>query len=166
MRDTIMHMAALVRKGAPFRSIIVLHHAVTGKSGALKAIGFDRGSFGRNSKALLAWCRGAINIAQGSADDNGTLVVACGKCSDGREFPRFAIKLDESMIYKVDPDFDFETWEGEVSGKNSTRKIVSMDTIKELCVNPIKKRNLSKPSWRKKASANPTPTNWSKRPLN
>ena len=63
MRATLKALSRICRKGNPRRAILVLHHALTGKAGAARATGFDRASFGRNSKALFAWTRAQFNIA-------------------------------------------------------------------------------------------------------
>ncbi len=87
MKATVQMLARLCRRGNPNRAIIVLHHSLTGKAGAARATGFDRTSFSRNSKTLFAWTRGQINLAPVNADNNDCLIVACGKCSNGKEFP-------------------------------------------------------------------------------
>jgi hypothetical protein len=115
----------------------VLHHALTGKAGASKATGFDRSSFGRNSKALFAWTRAQINLAPAEAENNGRLIVACGKCSNGREFPTFAIRLNpETMIYECDSTVDVAAWQSAVTGKSEgpdlTPAIVA-GVVAELC---------------------------------
>jgi hypothetical protein len=43
----------------------------TGKAGAATTTGFDRGSFGRNSKVLFSWVRAQINVAPYDENDNG-----------------------------------------------------------------------------------------------
>ena len=144
MAETCQAIARLVRDGDPNRACIVLHHSLTGKLGAAKASGFDRGSFGRNSKVLQGWTRGQINVAPASAEDNTRLIVACGKNSNGREFPPFGIKLDtETMIYETDPSFDIKAWEGEVTGKTST-PILSVGKVAELCEGSLKRTQLVK----------------------
>ena len=56
------------KRGNPNRVAIIVHHAGTGKAGAQRAIGFDKSSFGRNSKALFNWCRGQFNLARRDGD--------------------------------------------------------------------------------------------------
>ena len=73
-------------------------NALTGRGGAAKVTGHDRASFARNSKVMHAWTRGQINIAPIDPDDNSRLIVACGKCSNGKEFEKFAIKLNPLII--------------------------------------------------------------------
>ncbi|MFO1482398.1 MAG: AAA family ATPase [Verrucomicrobiaceae bacterium] len=112
-------------EGRTDRGLLVLHHALTGKAGAGKATGFDRSSFGRNSKVLQGWTRAQINIAPGSANNNNLLVIASGKNNNFKEFSPFAIELDElTMTYQVKEDFDMEAWQAEISstktGANNT----------------------------------------------
>jgi hypothetical protein len=113
---------------------VVLHHALTGRSGAARASGYDRSSYSRNSKVLHSWTRGQINIAPGSADSNDILVLTCGKCSNGKEFAPFAAQLNPvTMIYEPAPDFDFAAWQGEVSGKPDRTPVMTPARVRELC---------------------------------
>jgi KaiC/GvpD/RAD55 family RecA-like ATPase len=121
MKATVQMLARLCRRGNPHRAIVVLHHSLTGKTGAARAVGFDRTSFSRNSKALFAWTRGQINLAPVEPDSNDRLIVACGKCSNGKEFSPFGVCLNpETMIYEIDPDFDLESWQTEMAGKTKS----------------------------------------------
>jgi hypothetical protein len=133
MRATLMPLSQICRRGDPNRAIVVLHHAVTGKSGASKAVGYDRASFARNSKALLAWTRGQINIAPVDADSNDRLVVACGKNSNGKEFQPFAIKLNADMIYEVDTTVDIAEWQQDMTGSKDKTPSMTPDRLRELC---------------------------------
>ena len=134
MKATVQSLSRICRKGNPKRSILVLHHAITGKSGAAKATGFDRASFGRNSKALLAWTRSQFNIAPVDPSSNERLIIACGKCNNGREFQTFAVRLNlDSMIYEVDPSVDVSQWEKDVTGSKDTAPLMNPDRVRELC---------------------------------
>lgn len=109
--------------GRTDRVLLVLHHALTGKAGAGKATGFDRSSFGRNSKVLQGWTRAQVNIAPGSADNSDVLVIASGKNNNFKEFLPFAIELDaRTMSYQVKPDFDMEAWQAEITGTKKGMK--------------------------------------------
>ena len=97
------------------RATVVLHHALTGRAGAVRATGIERSSFGRNSKLLQAWTRGQINLAPASAQDNSRLVLSCGKCSNGEEFAPFSVKLNPAtMIYEAEPEFDHAAWQRQL----------------------------------------------------
>jgi len=135
MRASCQALTQLCAEGRADRAIVVLHHALTGKIGAARATGFERSSFGRNSKLLQAWTRGQINIAPASADDNGRLVVSCGKCSNGEEFAPFAINLNpETMIYEAEPEFDHEAWQRRLI-EGSSRE--PEDDLIDLCATPL-----------------------------
>jgi hypothetical protein len=145
MRDVLTTIMRLARQGNPRRAVVVLHHSLTGKGGAARATGYERASFGRNSKVLHSWTRAQINLAPGSPDDPALLVVACGKCSNGREFAPFAIRLDpQSMVYAVDPEFDLKAWEVEVGGRRESADLMTPDRVRELCRAPMSKAELSK----------------------
>lgn len=103
--------------GRADRCLLVLHHALTGKAGAAKATGYDRASFGRNSKVLQGWTRAQINVAPGSPDNGDLLVISSGKNNNFREFPPYAIRLNQdTMTYEIDEDFDMDAWQTEMSG--------------------------------------------------
>ena len=109
--------------GRADRGLLVLHHARTGKAGASSTTGFDRSSFGRNSKVLQGWTRAQVNLAPGSADNNDVLVVASGKNNNFPEFKPFAIELDKrTMRYEVKHGFDMEAWQAEITGSKKGMK--------------------------------------------
>ena len=54
MTATLSAIGRITRQGDPQRIPPIVHHALTGESGAARATGFDReGDCGRNSKVLL-----------------------------------------------------------------------------------------------------------------
>ena len=123
MTATLRELGRICRLGNPHRAIVILHHALTGRSGAAKAFGLDRSGFARNSKTLQTWTRGQINIIPGAAEDNETLVITCGKNSNGREFSPVAVQLDlSSMIYDVDGGFDMDSWREQVCNASASKK--------------------------------------------
>jgi hypothetical protein len=145
MAATLLALSRLSRAGNPNRAVVTLHHALTGKAGAARATGFDRASFGRNSKVLHSWARGQLNVAPGAADSNDVLVMTCGKCSNGREFPPFAVRLDpESMIYEVAPDFNLDAWQADISGSQDREPLMTPDRVRELCKGAMSKAQLAK----------------------
>lgn len=123
MQATTSAISALCKSGNRQRAIIVLHHALTGRAGAAKAVGYERGGFGRNSKVLQSWTRAQINVAPGSPDDPASLVLTCGKNSNGKEFESFAIRLNPAtMIYEVDELFDLEAWRADITSNGRNKK--------------------------------------------
>lgn len=117
MESTIEALAELANCGKDGCSLIILHHALTGAEGIKKAHGFNRTAFGRDSKLLVGWVRGQINIAPASEENNTQLAVFCGKNSNGPEFETFGTKLDaETMTYEVDGTFDYEAWKELLAG--------------------------------------------------
>jgi hypothetical protein len=115
MRAACTAITRAVKRGNPKRVPIVVHHSRTGKAGAQSAVGWDKGSFGRNSKALYAWTRSQMNIAPRDPEDNTKLLVVCGKNNNGAYFPDIGVKYDEeSKIYVVDEEFDPQQFREEV----------------------------------------------------
>jgi hypothetical protein len=122
MTEVLALLNQVVKKGNPQRIPLIIHHAGTGKGGIAKATGYDRSSFGRNSKVLFGWTRSQINLAPAYPDSNDVLIVASGKNNNSPEFSAFAIRLDPlAMMYDRDDSFDVSKWEGRVSGDASTK---------------------------------------------
>lgn len=146
MAATCQTIARLCRKGNPQRAIVILHHTLTGRSGAAKSFGMERAGYGRNSKVLQAWTRGQINLAPISEDNNDLLAVLCGKCSNGREFPPFAVRLNhDTMLYEVAPDVDMDAWRADVEGSKSNVPLMTPSKVRDLChVSGMEKAQLAK----------------------
>jgi hypothetical protein len=145
MTATLLSIARLSKCGNPQRAIVTLHHALTGKSGMAKAQGFERGGFARNSKVLHQWTRGQINVAPGLPDSNDVLVLTCGKCSNGKEFLPFAVRLDpETMIYAPDETFDLSAWQKEVTGQKGNEPKMTPERVRGLCHASMPKADLAK----------------------
>ena len=131
MTATLSAIGRITRQGDVQRIPIVSHHALTGKSGAAKATGFDRGSFGRNSKVLLGWARSQINLAPYEADNNDVLVVASGKANNAEEFEPFGIRLNpETMMYDRDDSVDLEAWRERVGADSNGATATIADVVK------------------------------------
>src|SRR5437764_13584122 len=105
MTETLREISRITKRGNPKRIPLINHHAGTGKAGIQKATGFDRSSFGRNSKVLFSWARAQVNIAPALPDDNDLLVIASAKCNNYAEFEPFAVRLNtETMLYEREDD--------------------------------------------------------------
>jgi RecA-family ATPase len=125
MQQSLSIIGRLTRKYNAQCIALILHHGRTGKAGAASATGFDRGSFGRNSKVLFSWTRSQINVAPYTAD-NKTLVVASGKCNNAEEFKPFAVTLNtKTMSYEVDESVteeDIAVWHEEMGASSGIKK--------------------------------------------
>ena len=123
MAATCGAIGGVVRQGNPHRIPLIVHHATTGRAGIAKASGFDRSSFGRNSKVLLGWTRAQINLAPHGPDSNDVVIVTSGKANDFEEFKPFAVRLNpDSWQYEPAPDIDIEEWKESISGKTPGKK--------------------------------------------
>jgi hypothetical protein len=123
MASTCAAIGGVVRQGNPHRIPLIVHHATTGRAGIAKASGFDRSSFGRNSKVLLGWTRAQINLAPHGPDSNDVVIVTSGKANDFEEFKPFAVRLNhDSWQYEPAPDIDIEEWKESISGKTAGKK--------------------------------------------
>ena len=132
MIATLRELSRLVRLGNPDRALVILHHALTGRAGAAKAFGLERAGFARNSKALLGWARAQINIIPGQEDSNETLVLTCGKNSNGKEFSPVAVRRNGDGIYEVADDFDIESWRQEIVGGGKERRVFNPKVVTEI----------------------------------
>lgn len=148
MRAVINAITKLSRRGDPNRVPFVVHHALTGKAGAAKATGWDKGSYGRNSKVLYAWTRSQMNLAPADPDDETRLVLVHGKSNNGKPFEDVGIRYDEEKgLYEVDPNFDPEEFRKAVGlASGSPRKMrISADDIAQLVDgNALTKAKLAK----------------------
>jgi len=64
------------------------------------------------------------------------LIVACGKCSNGKEFSAFGVRMNSEMIYECDPTIDVSAWQSEMSGKSETPDLspdMVAGIVAELC---------------------------------
>lgn len=121
-------MELIARTSNPSRVLFCVHHSLTGKAGAAKAVGWDSSSYGRGSKALLGWTRTQFNVSPATEDGDGELIIACGKNSNGKKFEPYGIYYDSpSGIYQFNADFNLDEYKEEVgikSKKVSTPKKV------------------------------------------
>jgi hypothetical protein len=130
MTETLREISRLTRRGNARRVPLVIHHSLTGKSGIQKVIGFDRSSFGRNSKVLFMWARAQINVAPVRPDDNSVLIIASGKCSNFAEFEPFAVRMDfDTMLYSRDDEFDVDEWRNALDNAKSSANKLTLDTL-------------------------------------
>ncbi len=144
MLGTVRELNKLARLANPDASVVVVHHTLTGREGFKKAVGTERASYGRDSKALHAWTRGQINIAPGDPHDTRRILVACGKNSNGREFePVGAILNTDTMHYEVDPTFSLDTWKHTTCGDSSNAPGLSPAVVAQYVAHrPMKKVDL------------------------
>jgi hypothetical protein len=133
MTETLREISRITKRGNPKRIPLIIHHAGTGKAGILKATGFDRSSFGRNSKVLFSWVRAQINVAPGSADDNNMIVICSAKCSNAKEFEPFAAALnEETMLYSRDEHFDLDAWQRSLASPRGAADKLNIDVVIDL----------------------------------
>jgi RecA-family ATPase len=133
MTETLREISRVTKRGNPKRIPLVIHHAGTGRAGIQKATGFDRSSFGRNSKVLFSWARAQINVAPGLPDDNSLIVISSGKCSIAAEFEPFAVALDEqTMLYHRDENFDFDAWQQSLESSRGRAEKLSVEMVLDL----------------------------------
>lgn len=133
MTETLREISRITKRGNPKRVPLIIHHAGTGKAGIQKTTGFDRSSFGRNSKVLFSWVRAQLNVAPAMPDDNGTIIIASGKCSNSKEFEPFAARLNEAtMLYERDENFDLDAWKQSVESPRGDAAKPTLEMVLEL----------------------------------
>jgi len=134
MFKSLHELSMLTKRGNTQSIPLVIHHALTGRAGAVKLLGMEKGSYSRNSKAITAWARSQINVAVASPNSYETIILACGKCSDGKEFDAFALKFDEDThIYERDDDFDIEEWVKQVKSNKGQNVKIPNTLIADAC---------------------------------
>src|SRR5882724_8764223 len=126
MRKVCMKISRVTKQGDISRVPFVVHHALTGKTGAAKAVGWEKSSYGRNSKVLHAWTRAQINLAPRSPDDSTLLIMSCGKNNNGKAFPEVGVQFNEETgIYAIDQTFDPADFREQVGIAASSKRIFS-----------------------------------------
>jgi hypothetical protein len=130
MNNALGLMWRAVKRGDPRRTLVVVHHAGEGKAGIAKAVGFDRGAFGRNSKVLKTWTRSQMNIAPANPEDNAQIVIASGKCNNHEEFPAISARLNpETMLYELVEGWDEGAWRDALSAEVPDRSTAAVVEI-------------------------------------
>lgn len=120
VRAMLRSTGQAVRRAARDACIVYVHHAREGRLDVAQATGWGRGNFSKGSKALHACVRAAFHLAPSDSGETGGVLVACGKCNDGRRFDPFGMKL-EGGVYVHDADFDAAAWKADIEGKMRTR---------------------------------------------
>jgi hypothetical protein len=134
MRAVIMAITAVVKRGNPKRVPMILHHSLTGKAGAARSVGWDKASYGRNSKALQAWSRAQFNLTPRDPDDSDLLLLSGGKNNDGKLLPEIGV-IFQNGVYRVDENFDPVAFRESVGHESNAKdncpitKIVEMVTM-------------------------------------
>jgi hypothetical protein len=124
MTETCKGIGAVMRAGNPRRVPLVVHHGRTGAAEASRVFGDDAASFARNSKVLYGWLRSQINIAAAGTEWPETIILGCGKNSNGPRWDPFAAKLDShSMTYRrLGPaEFDLQRWSEQMAGQKKQK---------------------------------------------
>jgi hypothetical protein len=117
-RQSIRELLKICTHINPKMGQVILHHARTGRANISQAAGWDKGNFGKGSKALYSGARAVINLAPGDAEDNSKLVMVCAKSNDAPPFEARGIKLvEDTMTYEIDIDFDLDAWQNDLEGK-------------------------------------------------
>ena len=138
VRKTIAELSRITRQVNPEMALVILHHARTGRQNIVQAVGWDKGNFLIGSKALFSAARTVINLAPGDKEDASRIVMSCGKSNNAKPFQSQGLRLnDATHFYEVDPDFDLEAWEADVSGERSgkDKKITVQDIIDHIAAN-------------------------------
>jgi hypothetical protein len=133
MSQTLDAIGQLARHGRSDRSVVIVHHARTGKVAAAGAFGIDRANFARNSKVLLGWARAVLNIAPLSEDDPELIGIASGKNNDFREIDPLALRLNpDRMLYVPDRTVDVAAKVAALSETGKKASSVTSDAVVEI----------------------------------
>lgn len=127
-RESLRSIQHSVWSARPTAAILLIHHAREGRNNTAMAVGWDKGAYGKGSKAIRAACRAVLNVAPGDADNGDKIVVACGKCNDAQPFEPFGLELVNG-IYEWDRCFDLEAWAADVEGKRSKNSLNARDVV-------------------------------------
>lgn len=128
MRASLRSFSRAIWSGNTDAAILLVHHAREGSQNIRQAIGWDRGNYGKGSKALIAACRATINMAPKTSENDGGIVVAAGKVNDAPRFDAFAMDYQDGWYVQDDAWVQSE-WEADVDGKRGS---VQTCTIQEI----------------------------------
>lgn len=143
MRWLVRAISQVTQNGRTDRTPLVLHHSLTGKAGAQRAVGWDKASYGRNSKVLQAWTRAQINLSPRSADDPNLLLLSCGKNNNGKMFPEIGVAFNpDSGIYLHDKDFNPNQFREDIGLEKRTTPI-QPEEVRDLCADGIPSARLA-----------------------
>jgi hypothetical protein len=133
VRHTLRELTKVCRRHNQESAIVIIHHGRTGRQNIAQAVGFDKGNFALGSKALYSGCRCQVNIAPRDAEGGCGIVLTCGKANDFKPFAPVGLVLEEeTMSYRVDADFDAESWLDNVEGKNTGQSASIMDVVRAI----------------------------------
>ena len=122
MSSVVMKLVRAIKKGNPRRVPLIIHHSITGKAGAMKATGWDKSSYGRNSKVLYGKVRSQWNLGKVDPDDETLLVLACGKNNDGKHFEEIGVKVQQDpTFYVVNEDHDPADYREKIGAESGKR---------------------------------------------
>jgi phage/plasmid primase-like uncharacterized protein len=134
MLAAISNCTRLAKWSNPNRTPIIMHHALTGSGGAARAVGFERATYGRDSKILHQLARSVVNMTAVSEDNNDKLLVTCGKCSDGVEFGPFIIRRnEETSLFEIDSETDVNATITAIKENKRSTAIMTPVRVRELC---------------------------------
>lgn len=119
-RSTLRTLTRLLREVDRDAALIILAHSRTGAKNIAQAVGFDAANFGKGSKALYSAARCVWNLAPSDETESPGIVAFHAKNNNGPRTPSFCVRLDsETMLYEVDPSFDFDAWQDLVNQRAS-----------------------------------------------
>ena len=99
----------------------------------MKAVGLERGGYGRGSKVLLGWTRSQINLAPFKQDSNEQIIVASGKCNNAKEFDNFGAILDPATkTYAVDDSIDVGEWAAQMASSGNSSSSVTIQDVADI----------------------------------
>lgn len=131
MAAVITKLVRAIKKGNPNRVPLIIHHSITGRAGAQKAVGWDKSSYGRNSKVLYGRVRSQWNLGKVDPDDESRLVLACGKNNDGKPFDEIGILVESNpTFYVIDQDHDPEAYRESIGAESGKKRGHTIDAEK------------------------------------
>ncbi len=167
-RQSVRELLRICIRVNPKMAQLILHHGRTGRANIAQAAGWDKGNFGKGSRALYSGCRAVVNLAPANPDDHSRLVMVCAKSNDCPPFETRGIKLDETTLtYDTDPDFDFDAWQADVEGKRQpgNAKLSIQDVVDALAEGETDHKGLLERLKNEHDAAHRTANKWVKKAL-
>ena len=133
VRAAIGSLRRAIRRANRHAATLVVCHAKAGREMVADSLGnFGAGNAQRGNRMLFSSARAALLMVP--FDEEGTdLVVSLAKCNDGPPLNPRRIAFDrEAFRYRVNPDFDVQSWTEGLRAKTRPKRKVDTQTIESL----------------------------------
>jgi len=129
VRRTLRLLLRAIAANCPEASILVIHHARTGKATVAEAgNNYSGGNLSRGGKALVSAARCELALWPGDSEDSSKLVLTCEKANNVQKFEPKGLTF-ENGIYQPDDNFDLQAWRDDIEGNRGGKSLSIRDVV-------------------------------------